>query len=87
MGYLGAGVQAPVLFWHRRAGKDELNLHMHAVSARERSGTYWHMLPEATQARKAIWNAVNPHSGKRRLFEAFLQALKAWKSPLWIPLR
>jgi phage terminase large subunit len=29
------------------------------------------MLPEAAQARKAIWEAVNPHSGKRRIDEAF----------------
>jgi hypothetical protein len=34
-------------------------------------GTYWHMLPEASQARKAIWDAVNPHTGKRRIDEAF----------------
>lgn len=60
-----------LLFWHRRAGKDEINLHMHAVSSAKRPGTYWHMLPMAAQARKAIWTAVNPHSGKRRLFEAF----------------
>lgn len=29
------------------------------------------MLPEFAQARKAIWDAVNPHSGKRRIDEAF----------------
>lgn len=29
------------------------------------------MLPEYSQARKAIWDAVNPHSGKRRIDEAF----------------
>lgn len=29
------------------------------------------MLPEYAQARKAIWDAVNPHSGKRRIDEAF----------------
>jgi phage terminase large subunit len=29
------------------------------------------MLPEASQARKAIWDAVNPHSGKKRIDEAF----------------
>jgi hypothetical protein len=29
------------------------------------------MLPEASQARKAIWEAVNPHTGKRRIDEAF----------------
>lgn len=60
-----------LLFWHRRAGKDEINLHMHAVSSVRRVGTYWHMLPMAAQARKAIWTAVNPHTAKRRLFEAF----------------
>ncbi|RUV41080.1 MAG: hypothetical protein EOQ55_00765 [Mesorhizobium sp.] len=69
------GCKRQLLFWHRRAGKDEINLNMHAVSAHERPGTYWHMLPEAAQARKAIWNAVNPHTGKRRLFEAFPEAL------------
>lgn len=65
------GCKRQLLFWHRRAGKDEVNLNMHAVSVCERPGTYWHMLPEAAQARKAIWNAVNPHTGTRRLFEAF----------------
>ena len=29
------------------------------------------MLPQAEQARKAIWEAINPHSGKRRIDEAF----------------
>lgn len=29
------------------------------------------MLPEAAHARKAIWDAINPHSGKRRIDEAF----------------
>lgn len=33
--------------------------------------TYWHMLPKANQARTAIWNAVNPHTGIRRIDEAF----------------
>lgn len=34
------------------------------------------MLPEYAQARKAIWNAVNPHTGKRRIDEAFPLALR-----------
>ena len=29
------------------------------------------MLPEAAQARKAIWDAVNPHTGRKRIDEAF----------------
>jgi hypothetical protein len=65
------GCKRQLLFWHRRAGKDEIDLQKHAVSAMTRPGTYWHMLPEAAQARKAIWNAINPHSGRRRIDEAF----------------
>lgn len=34
------------------------------------------MLPEAAQARKAIWEAVNPHTGKRRIDEAFPHELR-----------
>lgn len=36
-----------------------------------RTANYWHLLPLATQARKAIWDAVNPHTGMRRIDEAF----------------
>lgn len=35
------------------------------------------MLPEYEQARKAIWNAVNPHTGVRRIDEAFPQEIRA----------
>ena len=34
-------------------------------------GTYWHCFPEYAQARKAIWNGVNGHTGKRRIDEIF----------------
>lgn len=34
------------------------------------------MLPEAAQGKKAIWDAVNPHTGKRRIDEAFPFALR-----------
>lgn len=34
------------------------------------------MLPQANQARKAIWDAVNPHTGLRRIDDAFPQALR-----------
>lgn len=51
--------------------KDEVALHWTAVAAHQRIGTYWHMLPEATQARKAIWEAVNPLTGRRRIDDAF----------------
>jgi phage terminase large subunit len=69
--YLERGGREAVAVWHRRAGKDEVGLHRACVAAHERPANYWHMLPEATQARKAIWAAVNPKTGKRRIDEAF----------------
>ena len=56
---------------HRRWGKDEVALHWAALAASMRTGNYWHLLPEASQGRKAIWDAVNPHTGRRRVEEAF----------------
>lgn len=46
-------------------------LHHTACQAMQKTATYWHMLPAYAQGRKAIWEAVNPHSGKRRIDEAF----------------
>ena len=69
--FLENGGRLAVAINHRRWGKDEIALHWAAVSSVERVGTYWHMLPEAAQARKAIWNAVNPRTGKRRIDDAF----------------
>lgn len=37
---------------------------------------YWHCLPEYAQARKAIWTAINPHTGKLRIDEAFPHELR-----------
>ncbi|MFZ5720322.1 MAG: hypothetical protein ACOY5Y_12780 [Pseudomonadota bacterium] len=56
---------------HRRWGKDEVALHWAAWATQNRVGGYWHMLPEASQGRKVIWDAVNPHTGRRRIEEAF----------------
>lgn len=62
---------------HRRWGKDDVALNWAAVSMMQKVGTYWHMLPEASQARKAVWDAVNPHTGVRRIDEAFPKELRA----------
>lgn len=74
--YLDRGGRHAVAVWHRRAGKDDVALHHGCKSAHRRKGNYWHMLPEYAQARKAIWDAINPHSGMRRIDEAFPQALR-----------
>jgi len=63
--------------WHRRAGKDEIALHHTAMCMMQRPGNYWHTLPLYSQTRKAIWDAVNPHTGKRRIDEVFPHELRA----------
>jgi len=74
--YLRNGGTRAVAVWHRRAGKDDVALHNCAIAAHERIGNYWHMLPQYEQCRKAIWEAVNPHTGIRRIDEAFPAALR-----------
>lgn len=74
--YMENGGRHAELVWHRRFGKDEICLHWGAIAAHQRPATYWHMLPMASQARKAIWDAINPHTGKRRIDEAFPQELR-----------
>ena len=69
--YLRSGGKRAVLRWHRRSGKDEVLLHHTAYSAMERVGSYWYMLPEASQARKSMWAAINPKTGRRRIDDAF----------------
>lgn len=69
--YLEHGGKHAELVWHRRSGKDEVCLHRTACAAFERVAGYWYMLPEYSQARKAIWDSVNPHTGKKRIDEAF----------------
>lgn len=56
---------------HRRWGKDEIVLNGFRELSQKRVGTYWHCFPEYAQARKAIWNGINGHTGKRRIDEAF----------------
>ena len=75
--YLQSGGRHAEFVWHRRGGKDDLSLHWTAVSAFQKVGNYWHMLPKANQARKALWEAVNPHTGKRRIDEAFPKEVRA----------
>lgn len=71
----GGGKRA-VAIWPRRHGKDDLALHYTACAAHERVGVYWHLLPQQNQARKAIWDAVNPHTGRRRIDDAFPRELR-----------
>ena len=75
-GYLEGGGKRAMAIWHRRAGKDEVCLHFAAVAAMTRPGNYWHCLPEYAQGRKAIWQGINAHTGKRRIDEAFPERIR-----------
>jgi hypothetical protein len=69
--YLSNGGKRAFVYAHRRWGKDDVALHRTACAAMQRVGTYWHCLPAYSQCRKAVWDAVNPRTGKRRVDEAF----------------
>ena len=75
--YLQAGGKRAMAIWHRRAGKDEVCLH-HIMRASTLTGRQLLALPPGICAgRKAIWTAINPHTGKRRIDEAFPKELRA----------
>jgi phage terminase large subunit len=74
--YMHGGGKRAIAIWPRRHGKDDLALHYTACAAHERVGVYWHLLPQQNQARKAIWDAVNPHTGRRRIDDAFPRELR-----------
>jgi len=76
--YLQKGGHHCELAWHRRAGKDSIGLNHAACAAHKRRGNYWHMLPEYAQARKAVWDAVSPTTGKRLIDEAFPTQLRSY---------
>lgn len=56
---------------HRRWGKDEVALNATRDLSIQRPASYWHCLPEYAQGRKALWTAVNPATGRRRIEEIF----------------
>lgn len=76
--YLRSGGKRAVEVAHRRWGKDDVALRWASCASYLRTGNYWHMLPEYSQARKSLWTAVNEDTGLRRIDEAF---------PEWIRTR
>lgn len=73
--YLENGGLRGVAVWHRRAGKDSTALNWTAVAAHQRRGTYWHMLPEQAQGRKAVWDGID-RQGRRMIDQAFPPRLR-----------
>jgi phage terminase large subunit len=73
--YLEGGGKRAVAVWHRRSGKDSMALNWTAVAAHQRKGVYWHMLPEAEQARKAVWNGID-REGRRIIDQVWPEAIR-----------
>lgn len=87
--FLVNGGKRAIEIAHRRWGKDEITLSATCELAHKRVASYWHCLPEYEQARKALWDAINPHTGKRRIDEAFPPAIRETKDEqkMFIKLR
>jgi phage terminase large subunit len=77
--YLVGGGKRAIEIAHRRWGKDEIALAATCELAHQRPASYWHCLPEYEQGRKALWDSVNAHTGKRRIDEAFPPEIREGK--------
>lgn len=73
--YLEGGGKRAVAVWHRRAGKDSTAINWTAVAAHQRIGTYWHMLPTASQGRRVVWEGRDGE-GRRLIDQAFPPVLR-----------
>lgn len=76
MAAMDSGKRFAFLVWHRRAGKDTTFINYTAAKAHERVGLYFHMLPTQRQAKRVIWNAINPKTGVRMIDQAFPKELR-----------
>lgn len=71
----GKQFQRASVIWHRRGGKDSTVLNLTARDMFKRVGTYWHLFPEQTQARRAIWNGIDGQ-GRKIINQAFPPELR-----------
>jgi len=74
--YFDQGGLRAATVWHRRYGKDSTCLNHTARELFRRPAAYWHLLPTQRQARKAIWNGVNPKDGSRVIDQCFPKELR-----------
>jgi len=70
------GINRAVIVWHRRAGKDKTCFNYMFTRAMQRVGTYFYLLPEASQAKKVIWDNID-NDGFKMLSHIPQEAIKA----------
>jgi hypothetical protein len=68
---IDTGKKRLLLAWHRRAGKDVFCLSLARNQSRERIGSYVHFFPKHVQAKRAIWNGIDPKKSARFIDVAF----------------
>ena len=66
-----AGIKRHMHIWHRRAGKDVFCLSLARNESRKRIGGYIHFFPKHVQAKRAIWQGIDPKKGARFIDIAF----------------
>ena len=70
--YLERGGKRAICIWRRGSRQGRCLLYTGVRRGMiDKPGSYWHMLPAYSHGRNAIWTSVNPHTGKRRIDEAF----------------
>lgn len=52
------GYKRIIQIWHRRAGKDKLDLNIIARAMQEKVGTYYYFMPTYSQGKKVIWEGI-----------------------------
>lgn len=70
------GIRRFFLAWHRRAGKDVFTMDFTRERMFERIGSYWHLFPFHTQARRAIWKGIDARTGQRFIDRAFPASIR-----------
>lgn len=76
MGFLSAGYRRYSGVWHRRAGKDKTAINLVVSQMVQHVGAYYYFFPTYQQAKKVIWDGIDPRTGMKYLdhFPKHLQA-------------
>ena len=55
---LDSGKKRIIQIWHRRAGKDKLDINIMARAMQLKVGTYYYFFPTYSQGKKALWEGI-----------------------------
>ncbi len=54
-----SGYKRIIQIWHRRGGKDKLDVNIVARAMQQKVGTYYYFFPTYSQGRKALWEGIS----------------------------